>query len=150
MVRGMLGVVAGSRLDHVGVEGALGQERGCVYAPIRRKACCLGFEDAHKAGADALAFHFRVGDASQIGQEILFGVDCHQMHPLVLLKGLHHLGRFTLTQQTMIHEHTGQALTHRALHQGGGHGAVHAAAETADHMARWRPPAGGFVPLLRG
>ena len=39
-----------------------------------------------------------------------------------------------LAQQTVIHEHAGELVADGLVHQGGGHGGVHAAGQAADHL----------------
>ncbi len=50
-------------------------------------------------------------------------------------ESLDHLLRLALTQQPVVHEDAGQTVADGAMHERGGDGAVHAAAQAADHAA---------------
>ena len=101
-----VGVGAACGFDHVGVQGALGQEvEGAEFR---------GFplEGADEFTAYDLAFLFGVVHARQFAEELLAGVHRHQVHAEGFQGGFH-LFAFAQAQESMVDEHGGQALTHR-------------------------------------
>ena len=114
-------------LDHVGIDGALGQPTGPL--DLLR----LGVEDLDEGGTDGLAFGLGIGDTLQLLQEQRPGMDADHVQPHLLI-GVEHLPKLILAQQAVIHEDTGQVVANRLVEQHGSHGAVHAARQAQDDL----------------
>ncbi|OPF33664.1 cytosine deaminase [Pseudomonas aeruginosa P47] len=124
---GLAGLGAG-RLDHVGVDGALGEELHVLQLG--------GFfvEDFDEGAADDLALLFRVGDAGQATEELVLGVGADHLHAHVLGEHGHHLVAFVQTQQAVVDEHAGQLVADGLVQQRGDHRGVHATGEAEQDL----------------
>jgi hypothetical protein len=126
-----LDLVRGCRaraFDHVGINRALRQEARVAHA--------AGFflKDADELLADDAPLLFRVGDTGQRAEEAGGGVHADQFHPQRLVERRRHLLAFIAPQQASVHEDARQLVADGTMHQRRHHGAIHAAAEAADHL----------------
>jgi len=103
-------VVAAARLDHVRVQRALHQVVD-VFELQR-----LFLEHPDELGADDLALGLGVGDAGQLLEEALLGVDRDQRNPEVL-EGLDHFVPFVRAHQAVVDEDAGQPVADRLVDQ---------------------------------
>ena len=92
-----------------------------------------------------MRLRLRIGDAGQIGEEVLLGIDGDQVHALVLLEGLDDLLRLALAQQAVVDKDAGQPVADGAMDQRRRHRAVDAAAQPADDVALFARPGRGCV-----
>ena len=124
----MTAASAGAGLDHVGVDGALGQE---VHG-----ADLLGLllEDPDELLADDLALVLRLGHAGQLQQEAGLRVHPDEID-VPLGEGGLHLVALVQAHEAVVHEHAGELGAHGLGQQGGGDGGVHAAGEGQQHLA---------------
>ena len=93
-----------------------------------------GLEGADELAADDLTLRLGLGDAGQSGQETLGLVarnDANSHAARVVILDLLTLAR---TQQAMIDEEAGELVTDSLVHEGRGHGGVHAAGQGADDL----------------
>src|SRR5690554_8233426 len=88
-----LAVLAGSGLDYVGVDGALGEEIDAFNLGG------LFIENINEGIANDLALGFRIVFALEPGEKALFGIDADHLYAHVASKGFHHLVAFVLAQQ---------------------------------------------------
>ena len=92
-------------------------------------------EDLDEQIADDLALLLRVGLAGQGCQEPCFRIRPDHLDPHVLGEGGHHLVTFTEAQQAVVHEHAGQPVTDRPVHQHRRHRGVDPPGERTDDLA---------------
>ncbi len=132
------GAGAPARLDDVGVERALHEELDVVASPKWRLGRNdLGgdlFEGADELGADDLALGLGIGDAFELGEELLRRVDGHQAdagggHVVAL-----HLLALALAQQSVVDEHARELVAHGTVHERRGDRGVDATRQTAEHV----------------
>ena len=126
--------IAGAGFNHVGIDGALGQE---VHG-----ANLFGFffKDADELLANDLALALRLADAGQLGEEA--GLRVHPDEVDVPLgEGCLHLVALVQAHEAVVHEDAGQLPAHGFRQQGGHHGGIHTAAESQQH-----PAAAHFFP----
>ncbi len=116
------------RLDHVGVDGALGQEGD------RIQLARLLLEDVDKQVADDLAFLFRIGRPFEGLEKTLLRIDADHLDTHMLREGSHHLIALVQAQQTIIDEDAGQLIADRPVQQGGYHRRVDTAGKTQHHL----------------
>ena len=119
----------GNALDHVGIEGALGQEGRAL--DLRR----LAVEDVHEQPADGLALGLRVRDALKLAEEKFTGVNVYERNVVVVAEHGHDLLGLVEPQEPGVHEDAGQLVAYGLVDQDGGDGGVHAAGQAADHPA---------------
>jgi hypothetical protein len=119
----------GGALDHVRVERPLGEELDRSVLPG------LLFEHGDEFRADDLAFPFGIGDAFELLEEALARVDHGELELALLAELARHLFGLALAQQTVVHQHALEPAADRPMAQGGHHGAVDAARETAQNVA---------------
>ena len=122
------GALEGDALDHVRVEGALGQELDLPELPR------LPLEDADEGLADALALGLGVGHPGQGAQELSPRVHGDEVHLEPPAEGLDDLLPLVLPQEAVVHEDAGELAPHRAVDEGGGDRGVHPAREAADDL----------------
>ncbi len=128
------GAGAAARFDDVGVESALHEE-------LDRLALGLGLcdqvelhllERADELAADDLALLLGVADALQMPEERVGGIHRDQAHAggcdVILLDLL----ALALAEKSVIHEHRGELVSDRLVHEGGRDGGVDAAGECGD------------------
>ena len=122
------GGVAGARLDHVGVDGALGQE---VHG-----ADLLGLllKDPDELLADDLPLALGLRDTGQLAQEALLRVHPDEVD-VPLVEGGLHLVPLVFPHEAVVHKDAGELFAHRLGQQGGYHGGVHAAGQSQEHLA---------------
>jgi hypothetical protein len=92
-------------------------------------------EDLDEQAADGLALGLRVADAGQLAQEHVAGVHVDQRDVVVVAEQGDDLVGLVLAQQAGVDEHAGQLVADRLVDQDGGHRAVDAARQAADHLA---------------
>jgi hypothetical protein len=94
----------------------------------------LALEHLDELAADDLALRFRIGDAGQVAEELLFGVDADDLHAEVLGEHVHDHLAFVEAQQAVVDEHAGQLIADRAVDQRGGDARIDAARQAEDHF----------------
>ena len=99
------------RFDHVGIEGSLGQ------IVEGSEALGLFLEHPNKLVTDAAAFFLGIGDAIELFQEALAGIDVFHVNMELLGKQLHQSFRFVLAHEPLIDEHTGDPIADRLVKQ---------------------------------
>src|SRR5699024_739557 len=83
--------------------------------------------------ADDLALGLGIAHPRERGQELLGRVDHHQAGTAAgAAEGLLDLGGLVLAHEPVVDVHAGQSAADGTLHEGGGHGRVHAAGQGAD------------------
>jgi len=95
----------------------------------------LAVEDVDEQLADDLALGLGVGDAGQFAQEQLAGVHVDQRNVVVVAEQGDDLLGLLEAQQAGVDEHAGQLVADRLVYKHGGHRAVDAARQAADHLA---------------
>ena len=109
---------AGERhaLDHVGIERALRQEV--------RAADLLGFRIEHvdEQPPDGLALDFGVGDAFELAEELLRGINMHQRDVVVMPEQVDDGLGFIEPQHAVIDEHASELVADRLVDQHRRHG----------------------------
>ncbi len=118
----------GGGLDHIGVDGALGQ-------PVD-VADLGGFlvEHIDKGVADNLALFLRIGDALQLAQEHHLRIRPDHFHAHVAGEHVHHLLTFILAQQAVVDKYTGQLVADGPVQQGRHHRRVHTAGQPQQYL----------------
>src|SRR4029077_20939073 len=106
------------RLDHVGVDGALGEELDSLEL-VR-----LLVEHFDKRAADDLALLFRIGNAGEGLKKPRLGIDADDAYAEVLRESAHHLVALAQAQQAVIDEHARELPSNGTVEQGGYHGGV--------------------------
>ena len=123
----LLGLGA-ARLDHVGVDRSLRQ-------PLRLlELARLAREDVDELAADDLALGLRVGDAGELAEEALAGVDRDHLHVAMLGEHVHDEPAFVEAQQPVVDEDAGQPVADRLVDQRRGDARVDAAREAEDDL----------------
>ena len=123
------GGVPRAGLDHVGVDGALGQ---IVHRP---HLFGLVLKHPDELLADDLALALRLLRSGQPGQEALGCVHAHEIHGPWGERGLH-LVPLVFPHEAVVHKHAGELLPHRLGQQGRRHRRVHPAGQGQQHPAR--------------
>ena len=123
------GAVDAAALDDVGVDGSLGEEVGVGDAGG------LALEDTDEAFANDAALGFRIGEAAEGGKEIGGGVDGDELQVEAFSERGFDFGRFVGSQEAGVDKDGGEPAADGAGYEGGGDGAVDAAAEAADYVA---------------
>jgi hypothetical protein len=123
---GLLGLGA-TRLDDVGVDGALRQERrafdGATHVPAlvttipRLELGGLGLEHLDEQAPDDLALGFGVAHAGQFAQEQLAGIHAHHLGVQLSRKHVHHHVAFVQAQEAMIDEDAGELVANGTVDQ---------------------------------
>ena len=108
--------------------------------PCARKSAppsFLGFRVEHvdEQTPDGLALDFRVGDASELAEELLRGVNVHQRDVVVMPEQIDDGLGLVEPQHAVIDEHAGELVADRFVDQHRGDSRIHAAGEAADHPA---------------
>ena len=99
--------------DDVGVQGPLCQEfHGS-------KPACLGGKNVDKGFADDLAFFFGVGDALQVVEKQVLGMDHMQIQAERRAEGFLDLPGFVVAEQAVIHENAVQLFADGLVDQHG-------------------------------
>ncbi len=123
-----LAALGAGRLDHVRVDGALGEKLDVV------QLAGLGIEHVDEGAADDLALLLRVGFAGQVGEELVFGVGANHLDAHVLGEHGHHLLAFVQAQQAVVDEHAGQLVADGLVQQRGDHRGVDPAGQAEQHV----------------
>ena len=110
------------------VQRALRQESKVIELPG------LFFEHANEFGTDDFTFLLWILYASQFAEETLLRIDFDNFHIEFADKRLHNAFGFTLTQQTMVNEHTCQLIADRFMKQNRNNGRIYAAAKCAQYF----------------
>ena len=118
----------GLRLDHVGIQGALGQE---IDLPELRG---LLLEDPDELVADDPPLLLGILDARQAREEPIPSVDHHQPHAEIALERDPQELRLALAHQPVVDVDAGQLVADRSMHERRGDRAVDAARERTDDM----------------
>ncbi len=92
----------------------------------------LLLEDPDELGADRLALGLGLGDAFELLQEALLGVDGHQRHLEGVPESADHLLALVLAHQAVVDEHASELVADRAVHEQGRHRRVDTTGEAAD------------------
>ncbi len=123
------------RLDHVGIERALG-EPGDVPE-------LAGFVLEHRdeLGPDGFALDLWIRDALQAVEESPGCINMDQVHLECVPEGPDHPLGLPLAEQAVVHEEARELITHRLVDQRGHHRGVHAARERAEHRVPAHLPA---------
>ena len=128
----------GAALEDVGVDGPLCEEVDTLLFPG------LLLEHADELRSDDLPLLFGLGDALQLREEAVDGVDVHEVGVHLVAEHLHHLLRLPLPEEPVVDVHAHQVLPYGAYEQGGDHGGVHTSAECQQHL-----PVADLGPDLR-
>ena len=115
-------------LDHVRVEGALGQE---VHPG---EPAGLGFEDGDEGRPDLPPLLLRIDHALEGVQERILGVGAAQRNAEVTVHDLLDPAPFVPAEQTVVHEKAGQLAWYRAMDQSGADRGVDASRQGAEHV----------------
>ena len=109
-----LGVHVGAgAFDHVGIKRALGQ------VIEGSEPLALLFEHPDELGADDLALLLRIGDALQLADEPLTGIDVFHMDVELPIEEVHEELGLTLPHEALVDEHAGELITNRLFEQEG-------------------------------
>ena len=111
------------RLDTIGIDCTLRQPLG--IGDLLR----LGIEHLNEIAADDLTLLLRIGDTSQVSEELLAGIDSDHVETQHLIV-VHHLTELVLTEHTVIDEDTGEAVADSSVQQHGSDGGVDTSAQT--------------------
>ena len=96
--------------NHVGIEGALGQEGGAF------DLAGFAVEDVDEHAADGLALGFGIGNASQFSKEFLSRINVDQRNVVVISKETNDLVRLVQTQEeTGVDKDAGELVADRRL-----------------------------------
>ena len=115
------------RLDHVGVERALGEEVDPAQAQR------FGLEHSDELAPDDSPLLFRVDHAAERLQEPVGRIDVADVHVEVSVHDREHALRLFLAQQAVVDEHARQLVADGAMNEGRGHRRIHASRQSADH-----------------
>ena len=118
--------VAAARLDHIGVQRSLDEERNIAELPG------LLLEDPDELLADDLPLLLGILDALEPREEALLGVDVHERHVEMTLEGLDDLRRLVLAQQPVIDEHAGELVADGLVDEQRGDRRVDASGQRAE------------------
>ena len=92
----------------------------------------LALEDVDEAVSDACAFFLRVGDALEVAQEIVHGIDDAQVEIEMALEGFLDQVTFALAQQAVVDEDAGQLFSDGVAEHGRDDGGIDATGKPAD------------------
>ena len=120
--------IALAAFDDVGIDGALRQH--IHFA----KLLCHILEYADELFANDLPFLLRLGDALQSAEETLFRIDPDQMDTKLLSKGVFNKISLVLSEQSMIHKHTGQIVADCSMQKHRGNGGIDAAGKRQENL----------------
>src|SRR3954468_11600159 len=95
----------GYRLDHVGIQRALGQELGLADATCRR------FENIDKRFADDFSLTFRVGHSLEFANKKLCGIFVVELNLEMLPKHVPHHLSFASAKDAIVDENAGELLS---------------------------------------
>ncbi len=124
-----------ARLDHVGVDGALGQEGGALVAGIGGfQLGRLGLEHVHEQAANDLALLLGFAHAGELAQEQVAGVHTDHLGVQLALEHVHDHVAFMKAQQAVVNEHAGQLVADGAVDERGGHAGIDAAGQAKNHF----------------
>ncbi len=115
--------------DDVGIERALCEEfraADLVGVPV---------EHVDEGGADDLALLFRIADAFETAEEKIGGLRVDQRDIVMALEQRDDFIRLARAHQSGIDEDTSELIANGFVDQDRGDGGIHAAGETADHLA---------------
>ena len=120
------GDVGSGRLDHVGIEGALGQEVDASEAGR------LSLEDRDELSAHDPPLLFRVEYPAKLLQKAIGRIDVANVHVEVAVHNRKNTLGLLLAEQSVVHKDTGELVADRTMNQGRGHRRVHATRQGAD------------------
>ena len=107
--------------------------RNFAPSPSPARLGRLLLEDADELGADRLALRLRVGDAGELGQEAILGVDGDERDLEVVAERGDDLLALVLAHEAVVDEDARELVADRAVDEQRGDARVHAAGEPADH-----------------
>ena len=124
-----------TRLDDIGVDGALRQETGALVAAIAGlEFGSLLFKHVHKQATDDFAFGFGLAHTGELAQEEIAGVHADNPGVQLALEHLHDHVAFVQAQQAMINEHAGELIANGAMNEGRRHRGINPTGEAEDDL----------------
>ena len=105
---------AACALDHIGINGALGQPF------CGRQFFCFGLKYFDKFAANYFAFLFGVSNTFEMSEKLFAGIDVNHLHAQIFCEHVHHHVGFVQSQQAVIDEHAGELRANRTMNQRGG------------------------------
>src|SRR5207249_4012366 len=128
---------AGSgRLSAPPVCGTFGSLRMSGFFGSWEEALGLLFEDSDEGFAHDLALLLGVGDAGEVADEALGGVDVDEVDGQMAVEGVDDALRLFFAEEAVVDEDAGELVADGFVDQRGGDGGVDAAGEGADDAAR--------------
>ncbi len=122
----------GNGFDHVRIQGSLHQEANfAVRFPGLKLAGGL-FEYGDEFPADPFALFFRVGNAFQLCEEAVGGIDADDMKAEAFAIHGERVFKFVFAKQARVDEDVGQSIADGFVHEDGGNCGIHPAAQAAD------------------
>ena len=121
--------VTAAGLDDIRIQGALHEvlHFGAVLAGFFNDLTLGLLESTDELLADDLALAFRLRHTLERGEEVLGSVDGDELDAGRLDEIMLDLLGLALAQQAMVHEHAGQLVADRLVHESGGNSGIHAA-----------------------
>ena len=111
------------RFEDVGIDGSLCEELDAV------ELSSLLLKHADELGADDLALFFGLGNACELVEEAIHGVDIDEVRVHLIAEHLDNLLGLALAEESVVHVYADELLTDRLDEQGGDNGAVYTARE---------------------
>ena len=142
--------IARAGLNHIGINGALGKKVILGDAEFH----CLVQKYIAEFRTDDLALALGIGDALQLAEEALLGVDPDEVHIPLGERGFH-LVALVLAHTAVIHKDRRQPVAYRLGKQRRQHGGIHTAGQSQQHPARGadflpQPGHGALAEIVHG
>src|SRR5260370_36143554 len=112
----------GNRFNNVRVESSLHQIRNFAVCFVFLQLQGLVGEDGNKFGADELAFALGIGDALELGEKALGGVDADHAQAETVAQHFQRVFELVFAQQAGVDEDVGEAVADGAVDEHGGNG----------------------------